>query len=73
MASGPEHYRVAETLVEAGLDSPIISAPSILAAAQVHATLALAAATALMAMQDLPVMASPFEGPATEKWREAVS
>lgn len=55
MASGPEHYREAERLLEvawhyyAGLDNPA-DFPTVQAriqCAQVHATLALAAATAL--------------------------
>lgn len=40
--TGPEHYRAAEQLIEAHGDG----VPTMLALAQVHATLALAAATA---------------------------
>lgn len=45
MSSGPDHYRLAEGYVEQArdLDDPT----PLLAAAQVHATLALAAATAM--------------------------
>lgn len=44
MSSGPEHYREAERLLKARPTAPV---ENVLAAAQVHATLALAAATAL--------------------------
>lgn len=50
--TGPEHYREAERLLAEGLhvlgeDGPLTGAAEPLAAAQVHATLALAAATAM--------------------------
>jgi len=44
--SGPEHYRMAETLVKVA-DEGSVDWESTVATAQVHATLALAAATAL--------------------------
>lgn len=44
MATGPEHYRRAEELL--ARDGPLTG--EVLATAQVHATLALAAATALV-------------------------
>jgi hypothetical protein len=47
MASGPEHYREAERLLGVAEEPEVIR----LAEAQVHATLALAAATALPAAQ----------------------
>jgi hypothetical protein len=50
MASGPDHYRVAERLlvyVTEAPDDPPGSVATVVAQAQVHATLALAAATAL--------------------------
>ena len=53
MATGPEHYRAAERLIEAfqGLDvtsrDALAAAHTCMVEAQVHATLALAAATAL--------------------------
>ncbi|MEY9937326.1 hypothetical protein [Streptacidiphilus sp. MAP5-3] len=58
MATGPEHYRTAETLAERarhftygdGAD-PVVGA-ALAAEAQVHATLALAAATAMSATID---------------------
>jgi hypothetical protein len=55
--TGPDHYRLAEGYVEQArtLDDP---AP-LLAAAQVHATLALAAATALLG----PVAAHTWDDP----------
>ena len=46
MASGPEHYRLAETLLKVAGEGSVPSRLS-LASAQVHAALALAAATAL--------------------------
>lgn len=51
--TGPEHYREAERLLEqaAGLTATAYEGDE-LAAAQVHATLALAAATAYPAIQD---------------------
>ncbi|ANA85356.1 hypothetical protein KNU54_gp55 [Gordonia phage VanDeWege] len=46
--NGPQHYREAERLIStARPDSPDARDPVILATAQVHATLALAAATVL--------------------------
>lgn len=45
MASGPEHYREAERLLDNTEDS--VNCDRMLAHAQVHATLALAAACAL--------------------------
>lgn len=46
--TGPEHYREAERLVRLATRQPEASdAPVLAVAAQVHATLALAAATAL--------------------------
>jgi hypothetical protein len=46
--TGPEHYKAAEQIVATakGRDLPIGAAADIAAVAQVHATLALAAATA---------------------------
>lgn len=49
MASGPEHYREAEGLLEVAMSTSSVrpnADPINLAAAQVHATLALTAATA---------------------------
>jgi hypothetical protein len=69
--TGPEHYKVAESLLAAATlsgehpdGSPIIrkDEPEALAAAQVHATLALAAAHA-MGIGDLP-------SPDWDAWRE---
>jgi hypothetical protein len=49
--NGPEHYREAERLADMALDGSVLLTPDTRArlglAAQVHATLALAAATAL--------------------------
>jgi hypothetical protein len=47
--TGPEHYRLAELIIEGTRDKTINAdvAAAIAAAAQVHATLALAAATGL--------------------------
>lgn len=45
--TGPEHYREAERLIKVVSDHPGAAGPEpVLAAAQAHATLALAAATA---------------------------
>jgi hypothetical protein len=53
MASGPEHYREAERLLKFGENEPDGGSQqaATFAGAQVHATLALAAATALPAAQ----------------------
>ncbi|MFZ4264471.1 hypothetical protein [Streptomyces arboris] len=56
--TGPEHYREAERLIETAADilrphdEGPCEADRVLAAAQVHATLALAAATALNDAED---------------------
>lgn len=47
MSTGPEHYQRAEALLETALNQGLGQSPGTLAAAQVYATLALAAATAL--------------------------
>jgi hypothetical protein len=49
MASGPEHYGTAEAIIETldGVALPAHQMNALLATAQIHATLALAAATAL--------------------------
>jgi hypothetical protein len=50
MATGPEHYREAERIIQEAFDNHSyedIETQVLLAAADVHATLALAAATAL--------------------------
>ena len=71
MATGPEHYRIAERfMAQYGRDDTDGHALSmeVLAAAQVHATLALAAATWLVADGDgrLPLVIS-------DSWRRAVA
>lgn len=52
--TGPDHYRAAEELLDSlygrGRDEMTVESASIAAEAQVHATLALAAATALAAV-----------------------
>jgi hypothetical protein len=50
--TGPEHYREAERLLNAAEKHGVGGAAGTLAAAQVHATLALAAVTALAADPD---------------------
>ena len=52
--TGPEHYRKAEALLAKGTDDPTERGANRLAAAQVHAMLALAAATGLGADLDVP-------------------
>lgn len=56
MATGPKHYRAAELLLDTARDAEGGGAMErfALAAAQVHATLALAAATALAATNSMP-------------------
>lgn len=51
MSSGPQHYREAERILAEQKDAPERLAHLSYACAQAHATLALAAATALAAMQ----------------------
>jgi hypothetical protein len=78
MASGPEHYRTAEALLqmasdhEVDPDTPYAHEQYLLAAAQVHATLALAAATAL-ALAAATALAIEAEGaePQIEAWHQA--
>ena len=55
MATGSEHYQRAEALLERAEDQDIEYAAYTVAVAQVHATLALAAATALPWAGDMPV------------------
>lgn len=50
--TGPEHYRRAETLIGRAFTADLSDLAGLLAEAQVHATLAAAAATALMAHDD---------------------
>jgi hypothetical protein len=50
--TGPEHYREAERLLEASKDRGSADETARIAEAQVHATLALAAATALSGADD---------------------
>ncbi|MGA5424572.1 hypothetical protein [Streptomyces lavendulocolor] len=45
--TGPDHHRLAEALLAKANRAEADDAPTLLAAAQVHATLALAAATAM--------------------------
>lgn len=58
MATGPEHYRIAEGLADMAVnladDGEHEEADMAIAAAQVHATLALAAATALNGISARP-------------------
>lgn len=60
MVSGPEHYALAEELVgyvkESGGDFTPEGRADVIALAQVHATLAQAAATALAAARSMPNM-----------------
>jgi len=50
--SGPEHYHAAELLLAEAREQPGEGSARSMAAAQVHATLALAAATALHGVSD---------------------
>lgn len=61
--TGPEHYRRAEQLLDAGRTSEDAeTAANRIAQAQVHATLAFVAATAWAARQAFP------GGPETNEW-----
>lgn len=59
--TGPEHYREAERLLSRAIDR---DGPDVAATAQVHATLALAAATAAVRIDHMPVGDS-------DAWRHA--
>lgn len=63
--TGPEHYREAEHLLEHAASYPGPGAEAALAAAQVHATLALAGATA--------VAAGPRDTRAAIEWAKTVA
>lgn len=52
--TGPEHYRLAEKCLYS-VDDDSDTAMALLATAQVHATLALAAATAVSSTGDMPI------------------
>ena len=65
MATGPEHYQAAERCMSSVDDDSDLSM-ALLAEAQVHATLALAAATALTHFGELP-------GADCEAWLDAAS
>jgi hypothetical protein len=70
MATGPENYREAERLIaeanHVGHSDPV-RASGMLVAAQVHATLALAAATAL---QPTAYLTEKFRGESALPWVE---
>lgn len=76
MATGPEHYREAERLLEqAAVDSrdPMrryVEDANVIAAAQVHATLALAAATAEDVVR---TPAGPGDHDVQRAWSKAIS
>lgn len=69
--TGPEHYRKAEELIDIVNDGhaidTMLSIEQLLAMAQVHATLALTAATAMLG----PVAASGYDDADLDAWREA--
>jgi hypothetical protein len=60
LMTGPEHYQLSEQLLDTaeGLGGNLTASSGTLAAAQVHATLALAAATAIAASDEMPLSAS---------------
>jgi hypothetical protein len=64
--NGPQHYRKAEALAEASYTADAERATYLLARAQVHATLALAAATALGSIMHVPVTS-----PTATQWHAA--
>ena len=74
--TGPEHYREAERLVNLAQNSEVFQ-QSATALAQVHATLALAAATALGTSEGLPApdwevwYRAASEGPGEKQRRDA--
>lgn len=55
MATGAEHYKEAERLAQVGSNASGPLAVECITAAQVHATLALAAATATSVVLQLPI------------------
>lgn len=70
--NGPEHYRQAEKLIDdahtmQSENGPGCGSEEVLAEAQVHATLALAAATALLG----PVASRGYGDRDLNTWREA--
>lgn len=74
MATGPEHYREAERLLAVADGYDKKSAPQLAdrrrAAAQVHATLALTAATAMTAVPTSPGEDSGMTTPEFDAWEE---
>lgn len=70
--TGPEHYRKAELFLEAARDDEGGSDVELyhLRGAHVHATLALAAATALPLLADMTKFGDMTPG---EAWREVIS
>ncbi|MFN2636801.1 MAG: hypothetical protein ABR585_07240 [Gemmatimonadaceae bacterium] len=69
MATGPEHYREAEELMEKAAGSHLPQYEAYVTRAQVHATLALAAATALSQRDTMRAVDShPWEDAASE-WK----
>jgi hypothetical protein len=66
--TGPEHYRMAERLLERGASEGSGFMPNHIAAAQVHATLAAAAAFALRPLQPLA-----YTTKIGEAWRAVAS
>lgn len=62
--NGPEHYKLAEDLLIEAEDAPTPEqTETCLRRAQLHATLALAAATALRGMNDMP-------NPEYDQWKK---
>lgn len=70
--TGPEHYREAERLIERahGIEPELPVSGTTIALAQVHATLALAAATAEPVVQ---APAGPGDRSIQRAWSEAIS
>ena len=69
--TGPQHYRAAEDLLEAAGNGEAPGSDRLLAAAQAHATLALAAATALSCV-DVEMERRPVVPPPHEEWGDAI-
>ena len=72
--TGPTHYREAERLLEAAANGEPPGTDRLLAAAQVHATLALAAATALSIVTavDVEMDQGPIVPPPHEEWSDVI-
>ena len=74
MASGPVHYAAAERLLDAAEDGTAIGCDRLLAAARVHASLALTAAVALplLIAPDREIAEGPIVPSPVDEWEQAI-